>query len=230
MLGALLRVVETTLAKWPDQLMASVGNADTVTFDVFDTLISRRCANPVAVFDLVARKGLSQIDPVTYRRMRIDAERSVRKAASGEVTLEDITSRLVREHPELGVSAQQLMDFEIESEREMTVPYPEMHEVFESARRQYEVALISDMYLRRDVLLDLLERDGYDLRGVPLFVSSDEGVTKRTGALFGIALERLGNPSAREVIHFGDSLLSDCLGARKAGVRAALVRRCVHVA
>ena len=72
-----------------------------VSFDVFDTVIARRCGAPETIFRIVGGKlceqGLLTITPRAFERTRSEAERRARQhRGGGEITLSDIYAELNR--------------------------------------------------------------------------------------------------------------------------------------
>ena len=99
-----------------------------------------------------------------------------------------------------------------------------MKPVFDAALQQGKlVFLVSDMYLPKEVISGMVARCGYEGYEA-LFVSNDCGVSKRSGKLFGNVLDAYGL-DRKDLVHVGDSIGADLLGARKAGVFALPVGR-----
>ena len=57
-----------------------------------------------------------------------------------------------------------------------------------------------------------------------LYVSNEYGVNKISGKLFKIVLNQKGIKQS-EIVHIGDSVKADFLGARKVGIKSILIRR-----
>jgi len=83
--------------------------------------------------------------------------------------------------------------------------------------------IVSDMYLSHSDIEDILTGSGYDIKGIPVYVSSEYGLTKRTSSLFKAVLRKEGMEGReKEVLHIGDNLISDYMMARKCGMRSFL--------
>ena len=92
-----------------------------------------------------------------------------------------------------------------------------MISIFYSALNQGKrVYIISDMYLPKPVIQEMLEKCGVSGEE-KLYVSNTYGVNKISGKLFEI-VTREGNLDKKRMLHIGDSLKADCLGAIKAGI------------
>ena len=91
---------------------------------------------------------------------------------------------------------------------------PFMLQVFEALRRMgKKMIVVSDMYLPRDFLEALLEKNGYG--GIEkLYVSCEYGKSKADGALFELIK---GEYPGTTVIHVGDNEHSDKKMAKKNG-------------
>lgn len=171
------------------------------SFDIFDTLIARRCIWPAAVFDEVERRS---------GRAGFSAARRAAEQAFGdrEYTLADIHALLAR-HLGLGEQeAQALMALEIEVELDNVLPVADA-----MALVQADSLLITDMYLPETVIRRLLQRAG--LAGHFVMLRSAHG--KRSGRVWA-ALVEAGMP----VQHLGDNPRADIEQPRAAGLQARL--------
>ena len=79
------------------------------------------------------------------------------------------------------------------------------------------------MYLSKNTLSMMLSRcsiDGYK----DLLVSNEEGAGKRNGKLFEILLQRYAI-QPQNLVHIGDDIISDYLGADKMGITSVMIPR-----
>lgn len=171
------------------------------TFDIFDTLIARRCIHAHEIFRLVEiRTGLTG-----FAAARVEAEKRV---SHGEYTLVDIYRGLRQTLSLDDASTDTLMQTEVALELENALP------IAENLRRlPQEAVLITDMYLPAAVIRELLRRAGVS-RDYPILIASHG---KSGGAVWN-HLADLGLQCA----HLGDNEQSDVGNARKAGMRARL--------
>jgi FkbM family methyltransferase len=171
------------------------------SFDVFDTLIARRCVTASAVFDeLERRAGIPGL-----AKARQQAERAVE---SRDYTILDIYARL---GADLGLSeeaANALMAQELEIELDNVVPVAN-----NVARLDPESVLITDMYLSADLIRLFLERAGVPAE-LPI-VQTSHG--KRSGRIWS-ALSDAGF----ECAHLGDNTHSDFRTCLHAGMKPEL--------
>ena len=160
------------------------------SFDVFDTVLTRRVATPASLFLLLGRRALNcgfvRVDASTFQEHRIASEKEARAlAVCGEVTLKEIYQILISR---LGVCSQYadiLLRLELDLEAQVIVPVPSAFEMIIAARRWSPTVLFtSDMYLPGDFIRDQLMRNGLWCSGDKLYVSSELGVSKAAGELY----------------------------------------------
>jgi predicted HAD superfamily hydrolase len=189
-----------------------------ISFDVFDTLITRLLSRPKDVFQLVElRAKLLGIDCTGYAEVRIAAERTARAKGAPEVTLDEIYVELAAvfrfDHEQID----QLKGLELQVERDVCVAKPAGKKLYNTALASgVPTVITSDMYLPRDFIEELLNHCGYD-GWTDCFVSCEYSATKASGALYGIVANSMGvKPS--DIIHVGDNLRSDILHAHREGL------------
>jgi len=190
-----------------------------VSFDIFDTLLSRPVSKPTDVFAVVEEttgvKGFAQA--------RIDGENVARKMAiSGaeDISLDEIYTQIGVRHKSWDIN--QLKASELEAEYQVLYPRDSVKRLYDAAIKSgKKIIAISDMYLPRDFLIKILTKNGYTNIS-HLFVSSQEGVTKWTGNMYRHVLQRYEKQgiSACEILHIGDNYHSDYKMARKYGLSA----------
>ena len=116
--------------------------------------------------------------------------------------------------------AVETLAYELDLERRLTAAMPGMPELLHELRAAGKrIVLCSDMYLLSAQLAELLRCHGYRLDGVPVYVSSQEGVNKESGRLFSHMLEREVCVAAR-ALHIGDNARCDVAVPRGLGMQA----------
>ncbi len=224
-----------------------------VSFDIFDTLILRRCADAYDIFRLM-KSGVED-----YATLRIRAElkarsvstdvkaRAVRTDVRARAVSTDVKARAVSTDMNVRAAgaaeevslddiyrqvarktgrrlAEALKAEEIRTELEYCFPNAETVHFFHRLRDMGKrIYLISDMYLPEYVICQMLDR--CDISGwQKLYISSEYKRTKRSGRLFDCVLdENRIRPS--ELTHIGDNLISDYLIPVKKGIRAYLYKK-----
>lgn len=184
-----------------------------VSFDAFDTLITRRCFLPSDLFLFVPHHaGNPHIDAETFKKARIVGEKLARKRFKDrEVTIHEIYNEI------RGLTAAEindLMSAEIYLEEELSSPISCNISRFNSLSETVLAVVISDMYLGSTTIAEMLRRSG--LVDSPIFVSSEYVRTKREGSLYD-EIKQL-HKKYSWVLHVGDNKHSDFDMGRKKGV------------
>lgn len=197
------------------------------SFDVFDTVITRRVGAATAIFLLVGesarQQGLLPIAAEEFSRQRELAERSSRQhAPGGEVTLAEIYAALA---PALGLSPAQaaaLQALEVETEQQLICAMPGAAELLTQARAHSPRLLFaSEMYLPAEFLRARLAAYGCWQDGDRLYLSCEERSPKSNGRLFQriLAAEKL---SPAGLHHTGNHPETDFASPRRLGIAATL--------
>ena len=171
---------------------------DTVSFDIFDTLVRRPFMEPTEVFGYIENRFSAE----GFRKARVKAERESRRGKDRDVTLDEIYSCLPGKF-------RHLKDAECKTEIRVCRPDPHMSCLAKKLKSQGKrVVFTSDMYLPRNVVEGIVDNCGYSDVCDRLFLSSDTGDTKYNGRLFKTILKELElEPS--ELAHVGDNRHSD---------------------
>lgn len=157
--------------------------------------------------------------PHNYQRARQRAERLARQRAlpRDDCTFEEIFASF----PELdrwGIPVQAAMDAELNAERTLMRPVAaNIADVKQLQTSGAKVLFLSDMYLPRWFVLELLETQGISIAPETLFLSGELGLSKRTGRLFSFVLEYLGIPP-EALHHVGDNSWSDVVVPQRLGI------------
>lgn len=187
-----------------------------VSFDIFDTLLKRDVLNPTDVFKIVGNMH----DDKDFFEKRIKAESLARQnIASEEISLDDI-------YEILGDKYSTYKFNELTVEQSILKINPLIYKVYKWCRQQGKIILVtSDMYLPASFLKAILRFNNieYDF----CYISSEYGYQKVSGNLFKKELTDLGI-SSKEIVHIGDSLKGDYLGAYKAGIKGILIPKKIN--
>lgn len=185
---------------------------DVVFFDVFDTLLKRDVTEPTRVFSMLETQN--RIPGFTESRIRAESNSRSRKP---EVTLDDIYS------DDLLKEFQWVKSLEIELEQKLTCCNTPIKAVYDDCvREKKRIFIITDMYLPEAVIASMLKKNGYE-QYERLYVSGFEQASKITGDLFRRALQD-NRLRAGSVMHIGDNVHKDGIGAIKAGIFPCLIR------
>ncbi len=201
------------------------------SFDIFDTLLTRRVATPTSLFYILGnraiRAGLIEGTASHFRDQRVRAEEEARMSIpGGEVTLEDIYC-LVKS--KLGLSASvgiALAQMELDVETEFIIPVPYAGDMLRVARcRNFGIIFISDMYLPTPFIRARLEEHGFWQDNDRLYVSSEWKTSKAEGTLFRTILEREKLQPAM-ILHTGDRRDADVEQPLRLGMKARQLDVC----
>ena len=204
-------------------LKSKVDSYKYVSFDLFDTLMFRTVSSPNDIYDIVEilynqseRENLRG-----FKKKRIKAEwkaRSYRREQ--EIDIDNIYHFL----PYTKEIKEKLQRIEKWCEIENCVPNTPMIEFVNWCKEEGKnIVIISDMYLDRNTIEAILDKIGVKFH--KLFLSSDIGVTKRSGLLFKYVLNSL-NILAHEIVHIGDDKETDIRMAKFNGIES--IERCAY--
>ena len=207
--------------------MAGVGMAIS-TFDVFDTVLTRRVGNPRSMFLLLGRRasvrGHISCSAHAFATARRSGEQLAFRNAGGldsSVSLRDIYHEV---GDALDLNAAQisiLVELELELEREMLVPLPAAAARVAAARAAgRRIVYVSDMYLSSEFLRETLSKFGLILDDELLLVSNELQRSKATGEMWNYVCEQFPNT---DIVHCGNDAVSDGRRARRAGIRATVL-------
>lgn len=207
-----------------DKLLNKILKREAVSFDIFDTLIVRKCGNPQEVFNIVAKKYNEQYGSliVDFKQLRIDAEKKVRHyTTKNEISVCDIYNIIADTVG--GSSAQILMELEKETELEVCIANKPVVDLYNQVKKLRDTYIISDMYFDGAFITRLLETCGI---GLPkkVYVSVDYNQTKRNRQLFRTVL-RDSHLYARNMIHIGDNFISDFLSPKLLGMHSYWLKK-----
>ena len=160
----------------------SVLNYKHASFDIFDTLIKRKCGRPSVIFDLVEQKynNLGKGVVRNYKKYRIESE-SILRNRQVEVSLDEIYNSLSNEYGER-VSLL-LKSLEIETELDQCVANKNLVEFYNSYVNTNGAFIISDMYLPMSVIEEILKKNGIFMP-IKVYISCEYGKTKRNRLLY----------------------------------------------
>lgn len=189
---------------------------DVVSFDVFDTLVTRTVCRPKDVFKVVELRASSAgLNVNGFADARIAAERKARSAGKPEVTLADIYSSFDGASFDEALFAQ-LKAMEIQAELDLCVVNPKGRKLFDAALASAaKVVITSDMYLSVADIAAILNNCGYS-GWDKMYVSSEYMATKSSGELFKTVFKDQGCRPSR-FLHIGDNKKSDVIRPRMLG-------------
>lgn len=194
---------------------------DVVSFDIFDTLILRKLAEPEHIFMLVGEK----LKIYDFIHIRKKAEKEVRDEhillrANRECTINEIYERISQW---TGISVEDGVRIEVETEMEFCVENPYMKQVYQIVKGMGKtIYAVSNMYMGKDIINQILKKCGYT-GFKDVIVSCDYSCSKTNGALFEILKN---NERMKKIVHIGDNRIADIKGAQLASIDSRLYQSC----
>jgi FMN phosphatase YigB (HAD superfamily) len=199
--------------KSPETLFEELRNFNTISFDVFDTILRREYTEPDYA-KLTVGKILSDRNVVpsaeAFVLLRNKTERELReeKNFKGDVNIFEIYQRLVSKLDCNSSEINSLIQLEFECDLALIQPKDEMVElVYKLSDLGREIWFITDTYYTQQQIEIILKKIGVTLN-CRLFVSSELGLRKDTGAMWLRIKERIERKQT-SYIHVGDNVRSD---------------------
>ena len=188
----------------------------TYSFDIFDTCLCRLCGEPNNLFDVLSLKVQDKLGTKCNEQLRqyFVATRTNIRGHS----LTEIYQQVAAVFP-LPCSTEEMVQMELEVEREMLVPILATQKLVNNLRRKGKIMFISDMYLPKYFLQEQLTHNGFFQEGDILYVSDTVGAWKHDGSLFRLIHDR-ERIKYSQWHHYGDNRNSDYVVPKKMGINA----------
>lgn len=204
----------------------ALGSEQYISFDIFDTLITRPFYQPEDIFTLLDGY-FSKLtgSTVSFAQMRKEGERLARLAyGKTHPSFEDINIDEIYEYIETQYALpHQVIKQMLIKEAELEINFCRARE---AGKELYELALdtgkkvllITDMYLRKTTIEEILKKNGY-VGYAQIFVSCEERKLKYNSGLFKRVLANM--PDVKDnIVHIGDTWKSDIQGSEKANIKS----------
>ncbi|MFJ4353848.1 HAD-IA family hydrolase [Pseudomonas sp. NPDC089428] len=206
------------------ELSHQIAKHPVISFDIFDTLLYRPLKSPSDMFTMMEEevRAICDIPSLNFKNARRAAEKAAFEAAiargEGETHIDHIYHAFSQQQ---GVSfdiANKVKELEMQTEMDILYPRSSGFKAFNEAKSLgRRIILISDMYLPKSFLEEVLHKNGYT--GYDKFyVSSEAKVKKHNGRLFDYVLKDLNIP-AKNILHVGDNLAADVIKAKDRGIK-----------
>lgn len=193
-----------------------------VSFDIFDTLIIRPFLIPTDLFQLLNNRFdelMNSSSFLTFAEMRVRAEKAARNNnyiianRYEEITIDEIYNQLITDYSIPSDVAKIMIDEEKALEVKFCKARTKIKEIFDLAIfLGKKVICITDMYLDRDTITKILEKNGYTNID-NIFISSEERLTKASGHLYKIAIKQM-DVEPDNILHIGDNWHSDIIKSK----------------
>ncbi len=201
-----------------EKLLDEIEKHEVISFDVFDTLLMRRTLLSDDVFEIVGSCAKKQeINVSRFKMLRKRAEANV---LNTNHTLDSIYDEIYRISDINADDIEKLKQLELIIEESCVIPRHDMIDVFNYVKAlKKKIFIISDMYLPRDFIGYLLNKNGI-CGFTDVFVSGEYGVRKSQG-LFDVYKSNIGNKLS--CLHIGDHSLADGIWANVSGIDACII-------
>ena len=223
--------IYSVTTKWDDRLEKMKlaicdKNIKCVSFDIFDTLISRPFFIPTDLFVLLNkyfREYTNTKSGMDFSKIRVSCEQLAREKYENdkcqEITLDQIYDTINKEYYIDKEVLEKLKEKEIEYEIRFCNRRNVGYELYSLALAMgKKLIFTSDMYLPKDVIQKILDKNGY-VDNDKLYLSSEVKLTKARGALYKYVLDDL-KLSEKELLHIGDNFQSDVESPKKLNINA----------
>ncbi len=196
-----------------EHFLSLVDQCDLVSFDVFDTLISRVCVTPTDIFRYIERRNSWK----GFCSNRMAAEKNAfKKSRNGGV---HATLASIYRDPNLSDYCDIGPAVEIEAEKLFVYQNIRIKGMLDICKKKGKrVIAVSDMYLQSNEIKSLLKHCGIEVDQV--YSSADyasELSTKHNGVLFK-KVRDAENITFDKILHIGDNYISDIANASSKGV------------
>ncbi len=197
------------------------------SYDIFDTIIIRKVPKSTDIFVLMEEKldGLWNANAFgLFSDVRKKTEFWLRKESTKEISIEDIYKSIRRKTQLSEGIIQKIEVIEIETEKNNSlINIMILNEIKKRITDGEKVILISDMYWHEKQIREWLSEKDEVFCNLPIYISSDFGVTKGSGKLFRLVREK-ENISYDAWVHTGDNSKSDGSSPQRLGINSKVVK------
>lgn len=188
-----------------------IEQAEAVSFDLFDTLITRRTLFPTDVFDIVEERLKERaIFLAQFIDKRIAAEKRLSKEYAPRLC--EIYEQVLSDS-KVKVSAEELVELEYSVDISLLLPRKAVVDLLVYAKSMgKKVYLTSDTYYRKEQIVGILRKCGIESEWFDDLLISCEHGTSKTQNLFAelIRIARTDN-----IMHIGDDVVADIQNAER---------------
>lgn len=182
---------------------------DVISFDIFDTLITRKIYSPDDIFEILNNEFKKELGDTSFLELRKSAEREANLKLQHDVNLDEIYDNFKCIKSLNKKVIDKMKNMETKLELELCFPKYYMIEIMEELKKSgKKVILVSDMYLREDTIISMLKKCGikkskhYD----KFYLSNALNKRKDSGTMWDYLSEIYDK---EKIIHVGDNYNSD---------------------
>lgn len=207
-----------------EKIKKIIDNKKIISFDIFDTLITRNLERPTDLFKLIENKLERENNKIcNFYINRIESEK---KAYANKLKKEINIDDIYLEYKKIDTSISEkeleyLKEIEIAFELEICEINYSFIEIYEyCVKMKKEIFIISDMYLPKNIIVKILQKNNINYYK-DLLVSSENQLLKRDGSVYKSLLKIIDKKCW---LHFGDNIKSDFFIPKKHGIKSILVK------
>ncbi len=206
-----------------DHILMEAENVDIVSFDVFDTVVTRKVDSPADAFAIVEERlvAIHGQSADGFAKAREHAELLARErawlAGKEEINYDEIYASFLLNFSSYAGVLNDARQIEIAVEEEVIIPVEEMKNVIDRLNiLGKRVIFVSDMYLSQEFIGSILEGIGYKITD-NLYVSNELGLTKGSGQIWHLVKQKEGVELS--YLHIGDDNWADVETPVKFGIK-----------
>lgn len=207
----------------------------TISFDVFDTLIYRNFWEPTDLFNILSHKvndlpNIKKIDFFDFKQIRAESENNARNFFKREITLDEIYGIISRDYPFLEKYIDQIKKAEVELEIKYSQERKIAYELFELAKDlNKEIIIVSDMYLSKDIIKNILSKNNYDIEYVKEFyVSCELKKSKSDTQIWKYIIDK-ENLKQDDIFHIGDNNFADFESPKQNKIKSVIIPKTAEI-
>lgn len=206
-----------------EELQSIIDKYENISFDIFDTLIMRKTLYPKDVFRILEHKASAMgISDINLAASRIEAEQDI---IASSPNIYEIYDRLQEKTNICDEAKKKLLELEVEIEKSVLVKRDIMVDVLDYAvEKGKKVNLVSDMYLTKDILKNILSELG--ITGYENIYVSCEYHSSKCDGLYDIYKAEV---KGEKYLHIGDNEYADGEYAKAHNIDVFLIRSAVSI-
>lgn len=196
-----------------EELKDTIKQYDIISFDIFDTLISRKVYLPQDIFEIVNRRIKSSLE-INFTELRNKACAILR----GQNVLLDDIYEVIQQFSDLSEDEiRYIKELELSVEYNVTVPRADMIKLYrEAVELKKRIFLLSDMYLPKAFIIKLLKKIGVEINEDNIWISGEKKISKAEGTMWCLFKEKI--VKGDKALHIGDDYINDITNSRKYGI------------
>lgn len=209
-----------------EEAFRHIDDSKIVSFDVFDTLVTRKVPTPEDLVSLLSYRIKKMYRISNFAQKRREAE-NIAAARTGYPTISEIYTIMCNEILEIDKQkaerlAAQLCSEELKAEGILLYKRKDCEKLLQHAiDEKKDVYIVSDTYYNIKTMRSLLQNAGIDcIEMIPdnrFYLSCERKASKDDGTLWNLFKDEVGD---RKSIHFGDNPIADIKNCSNAGLAA----------